>query len=576
MTLADVLARLETADLGPAQRADQASAVRTVARLLGAPPAEIAADPARLRRRLEGISPEAAGLSRGRWANVRSLLGKALAHGWPIVPGRSAAAVDPRWTGLCAALTAAQRIRLSALLRFLSAGEIGPDRVSLEDLLAFGRAMEEDRLRRNPGKTWDNLVWTWNAAVRSVPGWPPILIPRACRRASYVLPWEAFPASLKADVDAFLRRQGARDYFGDGPARPLKASSLRTRERQLRLAASALIHRGVPAEDLRALADLVVFDRFKEALAFFLDRKEGETSPQIGQVAGFLRSVAAHWVGVDAETLQRMSKIVGNLAVGGRGMTERNRRRLQPLDDPETVRRFLALPETILAALARDPGAPRTKAIRAQCAAAIAILLVAPIRISNLAALDMNRHLVGRGGRVFLVIPGEEVKNGEPVDLELPEATLRILSVYLRDHRPRLLRGVTDALFPGEGGGAKKPGTLGPQIAREALRVAGLAINPHLFRHATGKIFLDRCPGEYEVVRRVLGHKSLATTTAIYAGAETRAAGRYFAAALGVGGEQDAAKAEQGTSSATGKGGTRRSRSSTARLPRALRAGGWR
>ena len=51
----------------------------------------------------------------------------------------------------------------------------------------------------------------------------------------------------------------------------------------------------------------------------------------------------------------------------------------------------------------------------------------------------------------------------------------------------------------------------------------------HLFRHAGGKIFLDSKPGQYEIVRRVLGHKSLNTTTSIYTGAETRSAGQLFA-----------------------------------------------
>ena len=36
----------------------------------------------------------------------------------------------------------------------------------------------------------------------------------------------------------------------------------------------------------------------------------------------------------------------------------------------------------------------------------------------------------------------------------------------------------------------------------------------------------------YEVVRRVLGHRSIATTTSIYTGAETRAAGQHFAAVI--------------------------------------------
>ena len=60
----------------------------------------------------------------------------------------------------------------------------------------------------------------------------------------------------------------------------------------------------------------------------------------------------------------------------------------------------------------------------------------------------------------------------------------------------------------------------------------GLDFHPHLFRHAAGKIFLDQRPGEYETVRRILGHRSIQTTTAIYCGAETKSAGQHFANVL--------------------------------------------
>jgi hypothetical protein len=44
-----------------------------------------------------------------------------------------------------------------------------------------------------------------------------------------------------------------------------------------------------------------------------------------------------------------------------------------------------------------------------------------------------------------------------------------------------------------------------------------------------GKIFLDRNPGQYEVVRQLLGHKDIQTTIAFYAGAERASAARHFA-----------------------------------------------
>ncbi len=47
-------------------------------------------------------------------------------------------------------------------------------------------------------------------------------------------------------------------------------------------------------------------------------------------------------------------------------------------------------------------------------------------------------------------------------------------------------------------------------------------------RHLGAKLFLDQEPGLYEVVRRVLGHRSIDTTTASYTGFETKAAALYF------------------------------------------------
>ena len=103
---------------------------------------------------------------------------------------------------------------------------------------------------------------------------------------------------------------------------------------------------------------------------------------------------------------------------------------------------------------------------------------------------------------------------------------------YIQEHRPHLLKQPTDALFPGAEAAAKSKALLGDQISKTILRYTGMAINPHLFRHAGGKMFLDINPGQYEVVRRVLGHRSMATTTGIYTGAETRSAGQHFASAI--------------------------------------------
>jgi integrase len=506
--------------------------VRTVARLLGAPPEDIEADPAKLRRRLEAIAPAAAGLSRGRWNNVRSLVGKALALARPMLPGRTIAPLLPEWEQLLAPLSRSRATSLLAQARHLSVRGIRPADVTLADLEAYRDAIHNDRLRAKPEQTWDGIIWVWNACRREIEGWPDIEIPRPIRREVYVRPWSAFLPSLTADVDAFLIRLSGADLSEDGPSRPARPATLKTREYQLRVAASALVHKGVAPESIRSLAEVVTLERFKLILRFLLDRHDGQTSPQVAQMAAFLKGVAKHWAKADDLVLFQMQKVASRLSTARRGLTAKNRERLRPFDEPQTVALFLGMPQRIRREVEKDPRAPKRKAIDAQIAAAIALLQAVPLRIGNLANIDMRKNLIARGKRVYLVVTEADTKNGEPVDFELPATTVEIIAWYIREYRPYLVRAPNDALFPGERSGPKSREGLGAQIKAAVFRFTGLKIHPHLFRHAGAKIFLDQRPGQYEVMRQVLRHRSIETTTSFYAGAETRSAGQLFAAVI--------------------------------------------
>jgi integrase len=533
VSFAEVIVLISQADLSGRRKEELRSAVRTVARLLGTEPAAVAADPAALRRRLQSIAPEAHGISRGRWANVRSLLVKALAMARPMMAGRSKQAILPQWVALTATLPFSRSVRLLAFLRFLSARGHGPAEVSVADFYNYRDAIMNDRLRKDPEKSWDRLVWVWNWCRREVGGWPAIVIERPTKAITHILPWSAFPPAFKDDVDRFLARLSGADLSGDGPPRPARPATLQKRSYQLRVAASALVHRGHDADTVRTIADLLSLERYQDILRFFLDRHGGQTSSQqAAEMAAFLKGAAKHWVRVDEPTLEKMKRIASRLAIPRRGMTAKNRERLRPLDDPEIVAAFLALPQRLRHEVETSKRSPRNKAILAQMAAAIALLQAAPIRLKNLTAIDVNKNLIARGKRLYLVIAESEVKNNEPIDFEPPAETRDILARYVREHRPLLISVPTDALFPGPRGGAKSSNTLARQIPQTVFRFAGLRINVHLFRHAAGKLFLDARPGQYEVMRRVLGHRSIATTTSIYSGAETRSAGSHFAAVI--------------------------------------------
>src|SRR5438552_3481003 len=78
-SLAEVIERITAhEDLSLNRRQDLSSAVRRFCQLVGLPPDAIAAEPAAVRRYLNEISPAAGGMTKARWLNVRSLVGKAL------------------------------------------------------------------------------------------------------------------------------------------------------------------------------------------------------------------------------------------------------------------------------------------------------------------------------------------------------------------------------------------------------------------------------------------------------------------------------------------------------------------
>lgn len=536
LTLADLIPLIQNGNLTGTQRRDMVSAVKAVGRVLEAELEQVPARTGDLRRRLEQVNPEAIGLSVARWRNIRSLLAKALALAAPLMPSRTVEPMLPAWEALAAEVPANRRIRLLPLLRVLSARGIEPTNVTLTDLEAYKTSILEERLRARPEQAWDGLIWAWNACRREVEGWPDIALEREDKRETYILPWEAFAPSFKVDADAYLARLSGVSLDEEGPSRPARLETLKTRGYQIRVAASALVHRGIPAAQIRGLVDLVRLENYQKLLRFFLDRHDGKTSPQTAQLAGFLKDVARHWVKLDDGELAKLKRIASKLAMPRQGMTPKNRQRLRPLDDPAVVAAFLGLPDRIRADVERERSKigriTRSLAVSAQVAAAIALLQSAPIRRKNLAAIELERHLISRGDRVYLVIEADEVKNAEPIDFELPRETVAVLAWYIRDFRSVLQNGQGSFVFPGEDGGAKSANTLAVQISEMVERYLGIPFNTHLFRHAAGKIFLDARPGQYEVMRRVLSHKSIETTTAIYAGAETKSAGAHFASVI--------------------------------------------
>ena len=526
--LADVLVLVAASDEPATRKRDMASAIRRVAKALGGTPEQVPLELKFLRPRLDRIEPESLGVTRQSWNNTRSLLNRALELATEMMPSAQRTPISPDWQALLEPLTLRDRHSLAALFRFLSARDVRLAKVTLADLETFRVAITENRLRAKPESTWDNLVWCWNRLAKKMEGWPQIIIPRENKRIVYIQPWTAFPDSFKADVDDYIEFLSGDVLNEDGPKRPLRPASLADCQYLMRSAASALVAMGRPAEEIRSIADIARLEPMKLILEHILHRGGTEHRTGAFLMARTLKAAAKFRAKVDGAELAKISGIIGRLAPKQGGLTRKNRERLMPFNDPDVVHRFLALPQRMVDEIKKRNRKTVVDAVNAQIAVAIAILQAAPMRISNLVGLDLDRHLMAIGNRVYVVLPAEEVKNEQPLQFELPDDTADLLSWYCVEYRPLLVATPTSALFPSRYGEQKERDHFGTQITRRVQKYLGLPINPHLFRHLAAKIYLDRHPGAYGLICRLLGHKSVATTMAFYSGTETASATRHF------------------------------------------------
>ena len=152
------------------------------------------------------------------------------------------------------------------------------------------------------------------------------------------------------------------------------------------------------------------------------------------------------------------------------------------------------------------------------------------MRLGNLSQLHLDRNFIAVGDKTYLVVPKEDVKNTVNLEYDLPPETVALLAWYVGNHRKADPQN--RYLFAGEGLTQKSANTLRQQIMGSVKAFTGHTVNPHLFRAIAGTIILRDVPGAYELVRQVLGHRNIATTTRFYTGQADRAARRYYGGAI--------------------------------------------
>jgi integrase len=535
-TLQIVLDLLSVDDgLSEVRKRDLRSAVVSFAKLVEQPPGTIPLDIAHIRRMLEGIAPSRAQISAKRWANLRSGLTAAIgASGLLPMLNTARLKLDPDWIGVLAPADQGIRYGLSRFGRWASHRRIRPQEVDNATINRFVDELGEGTVVRKLHHMPGTLARTWNKLIRARPdaGLRFVSVPNI-RPAPTRIPWDQLPASFHEDVEQMFIWASCPDPLQEGArVKPLAPQTLRLRQQHFHSAVSAAAAAGIPVSQFTSLASLVERETFR-ALLRHLWRQDGCTlSAYTHGVAITLLVIASEWVKLPADEIAALRALRNKLGPGPSGMTEKNRSLLRRFDDPRLIVDLINLPDKLWAAARRRLPKSRRAFIDLQTALAIDLLIHVPIRLQNLACLAFGAHLhwpQGRRKAALVTFSADETKNRRPLEFEIPTALAERLQVYRNEIAPAVIGKRPDALFVSFSGRSRKPDTIKMTITKTVQIHLGVKLTPHQFRHLAAKIILDDNPGAYELVRQLLGHKNVSTTTIFYAGIDTRRAGRAHA-----------------------------------------------
>lgn len=539
-TLQEVIDALgDRDDLTDQRRMDLRSSLRTFAKVLGKTPDQVPADLGALSRQIAGVTAQMVRLSSPRWANVKSGLTTALSlTGAKVIAGKRRGDLAPEWAAMLTRVEGRyERARLSRFMGWCTAEGITPDLVSQGDVDRFVLALGKESLTERPKAVHRDLALAWGRCRTTLAGWPNLEIKVPNHSRAYALAEADFSEAFVKDVEAYLHHLAVVDPFEETPRKAMAPTTLRDVKLRIHQLASALAQSGRDPKTITGLCDLVTPDAAKAALRAQYERNGGRKTGQLANYARTLINVARHWVKSCEEDIDKLRALARSITPKTGGLTDKNRARLRQFDSQDAVQRLIGLPGLVFSALPPSGRLSHAQALRAQSALAVAILILcAPLRIKNLASLQLGVHVletrpIGLGGTVgnggkgaattrHIVLPAHEVKNDKDLEFTLPRGLCKYLDIYATRCLPILVRGGSAYLFPNTSGGSKREDGLSVQIKTFIKRETGLIVNAHLYRHLAAKLYLERNPGDYPTVQMLLGHKDLQTTMRAYVGLE--------------------------------------------------------
>jgi site-specific recombinase XerD len=421
-----------------------------------------------------------------------------------------------------------QRARLYGLMRYCSGCGIRPGEVNDTILDAYLSYRAETTALESNDMARRSVARTWNASAGVIDGWPAQRLTEPPIKAKVGPGWEEFPEGLRGDVDAYLRGLSKTRLGLNGKRiAPCQPATIHTRRAELVAVARMAVRLGVRIQSLASLAALLHPDVVEQVIEAYWQKNGKEPKAFTIDLGWKLLRIARERGCLDQGAIERLDEIRVTLEDYRRsGLTEKNLKVVRSVLTEGIWSEVISLPSILMRqARAAKDHAPTKAALTAQLATAIAILTFAPIRLSNLVNIELGQNLIKPGGLnspYWLVFPHYDVKNRVDLNFQFDEALTELIDEYVHEFRPVLLRRSNASwLFPGEAGEPKTANMFSAQITERIEKATGLRITAHQFRHAAAAFYLKHHPGDYETVRRFLGHRNIQTTINFYCGLQT-------------------------------------------------------
>jgi integrase/recombinase XerD len=161
----------------------------------------------------------------------------------------------------------------------------------------------------------------------------------------------------------------------------------------------------------------------------------------------------------------------------------------------------------------REAHDPRLNAMDYRDGLMIAFLALCPVRLDNLAHMQIGSHLRFEGAIARVTFAAQEMKGGRTLEFDWPDTLRPALDYYLSHVHPMLYNvpQIGAPLWPSLQRRKRQMGASGiyTRIMQVTAKHLGCAINPHMFRDAAATFIVETTPERAQLAAGVLQHRNL-------------------------------------------------------------------